>query len=93
MPVSGDEFEGLLGSIEIGWRAIKKAKARIGTRYHCGQRLLDFVRNRGRNRVAGHQARLAFPSLGKDRTEQPRVKRFNLVQQDNQDETAGKDVR
>ena len=91
MAIGGDKLEGFLGSVEIGRRAIKKTKARIGTRDHCGQRLLDLVGNRGRDRVAGHQPRLALAPLGKDRAEQPRVKRFYLIQQDNQDEAAGQE--
>ncbi len=89
MAISGDKLERFLGSIEIGRRAIKKAKARISTRDHCGQRLFDLVSNRGRDRVPGHQPRLALATLGKDRAEQPRIKRRYLVQQDDQDENAG----
>ena len=92
MAIGGDQLERLLGPIEIGYRAIKKAKARIGTRHHRGQWLFDLVCNRGRDRVPGHQPRFALASLGQDRAEQPRVKRFDLVQQDNQDEAAGQET-
>ena len=89
MAIGGDALESFLGFVEIGRRAIKKAKARIGTRDHRGQRLFDLVSNRGRDRVPGHQPRLTLATLGKDRAEQPRIKRRYLVKQDDQDETAG----
>ena len=91
MAVGGDVLERLLGLVEIGRGAIEKAKARIGARDHRRQRLLDLVSDRRRDGVAGHQPRLALAALGKHRAEQPRIKRLYLVQQDNQDETAGQE--
>ena len=71
MAISGDTPESLLGSLEIGRRTIKKAKARIGARDHRGQRLPDLVSNRGGDGVSGHQARLSFPTLTQHRGEEP----------------------
>jgi hypothetical protein len=92
MAISDDLLECRLRFIEIGHRAIKPAQARIGIRYHPRQGLLDLVGNRGRDCVPGHQPRLALAALGVDRAEQLPVKNRNLVQQDKQDETAGKET-
>ena len=89
MAISDDPLERLLGSIEIGHRAIKKPKTRIGTRDHRGQWLSDLVSNRCRYRISGHESRLTLATLGEDGAEQPLIERLDLVQQDDQDETAG----
>ena len=89
MAISNDPLESLLGSIEIGHRAIEKAKTRIGTRNHGGQWLSDLVSNRGRYGISGHESRLSLATLGEDGAEQLLIERLNLVQQDDQDESAG----
>ncbi len=91
MAVRGDSLECLLGLVEVRDRAVKKAQARIGRRDHRSQRLPDLVRDRRRDGVPGHQPGLTLATLSKDRAEQPRIKRLYLVQQDNQDETAGQE--
>src|ERR1700716_2431975 len=90
MAIKGDLFERRLRFIEIGRRAIKPAQARIGTCYHPRQGLFDFVSDRSRYRIPGHEPRLALATLGEERAEQLRVKDRNLVEQDKQEETAGK---
>src|SRR5215475_15867404 len=60
MAICDDVLESFLGSIEVWRRAIEKPKTRIGARNHCGQRLFDFVRNRGSDGVPGHPPRLAL---------------------------------
>jgi hypothetical protein len=54
--------------IELGYRAIKPPEPSIGSRYHASQRLLDFVSDRRRDCIAGHESRLALPTLSLHRT-------------------------
>src|ERR1700704_1722885 len=89
--VSDNLLECLLRFVQIGLRPVEETQAGIGARYHPGQGLLDFVGNRGRDGVAGHQPRLALVAVGADRPEQPGIQGRYLVQQDNQYETAGYD--
>ena len=88
MAVGGDPPERLLGPVEIRRIAVEKAKARIGGRDHRRQRLPHLVGDRGRDRVSGHQARLALAPLAAHRAEEPRIQRRDLVQQDGQHEAA-----
>ena len=89
MAVRDDVPECLLGFVEIGDRAVKKAQARIGSRYHRSQRLSDLVSDRRRDGVPGHQPGLTLAALGEDRAEQPRIKRRYLVNQEHQDDATG----
>ena len=82
MAIGGNVLERLLCFVQIGYRAIKKSQACIGTRYHPGQWLFNFVGDRGSDGVASHQARLALAALGTDRADQLRIKSRYLVQQD-----------
>ena len=89
MAISDDLLESRLCFTKVRRGAIEPAQPRIGIRYHPGQWLFDFVSNRCRDCVPGHQPRLALAALGEDRAEQLRVKNRNLVQQDKQDDAAG----
>ena len=91
MPISNDLLECGLRFIEIGHRAIKPTQARVGVRDHPGQRLLDLMSNRGRHGVSRHQPRLALSALRKDCANQLPIKHRDLVQQYEQDETAGQE--
>jgi len=72
--------------------AVQKAQACIGSRDHRSQWLSDLVSDRRRDRISRHQPRLTLAALGKNRAEQPRIKRLYLVQQDNEDENAGQEI-
>ena len=89
MAIGGDLPECGLRLVEIGYRAIEPAETGVGPRDHGRQRLPELMRHRGRDRIACHQARVALATLVKDRAEQPAIKHRDLVQQENQDETAG----
>jgi hypothetical protein len=86
MAISGEMFEFGLRFFEIGSRAIKPTKARLGARYHSGQWLLYLMSDHGRHRIARHQPRLTLATLRNERVEQPRLHCRYLVQEENEHE-------
>src|SRR5262245_54111041 len=88
MTVSRYPLERLLGSLEIGSRAIEKPEARIGAGDHRGQWLSYLMGDGGRHRVPGHQARLALATPAKHRPKQPFVKHRDLIEQHHQNDAA-----
>jgi hypothetical protein len=54
MPISGDVRELRFRLVEVGNGAIQPAQASVRSRHHSRERLLNLVRDRRRNSVAGH---------------------------------------
>src|SRR6185503_8389335 len=91
VPICSDISEGLLGLFEVGHLTVEKAQAGICRRYHRSEWLPHLVSDRSRDSISGHQSSLSLAALSQNRTEQPGVERLYLVEQDDQDETAGEE--
>ena len=70
MAILGDPPERLLGSVQVRYRTVKKAEARVGSGDHRGQGLSHFVSDRRGNGVSSHQACVAFAALPQQGVEQ-----------------------
>src|SRR5205814_2638009 len=88
MAIHRDALERFLRLVEVRKRAVEEAQARIRRRHHCSQGLPHFVGNGSGYSVPRQEPCLTLAALGKHRTEQSRVKRLDLVHEEDEDDAA-----